>query len=54
MRDLQKQGFYFYVAGQLIPIIASFAFGAGGFTVLGMIIPLVFIILYVTQLKELK
>ena len=54
MRNLQKQGFYIYVAGQLIPIIYTFATIGVGFGVLGVIIPVVFIILYVTQLKELS
>lgn len=59
MRNLQKQGFYIYIAGQLIPVIAGFIFagslGAAGISVIGgLIIPIIFIVLYATQLKELK
>ena len=59
MRNLQKQGFYIYVAGQLIPVIGGFIFagslGAAGISmVAGLIFPIVFIVLYATQLKELK
>ena len=54
MRNLQKQGFFIYLAGQLIPIIYTFVTVGVGFGVVGVIIPLVFIILYATQLKELK
>lgn len=54
MRNLQKVGFYLYVAGQLVPIIFTFATAGVSFGVMGVIIPLVFIILYATQLKFLK
>ncbi len=54
MRNLQKQGFFIYVAGQVIPIVATFVISGVTFGVVGVIIPLVFIILYGTQLKELK
>ena len=54
MRNLQKVGFYLYVAGQLVPIIFTFATAGVTFGVMGVIIPLVFIILYATQLKFLK
>ena len=54
MRNLQKVGFYIYVAGQLIPIIFTFATAGVSFGVMGVIIPLVFVILYATQLKFLK
>ena len=54
MRNLLKIGFYLYVAGQLIPIIFTFITVAVSFSVVGIIIPLVFIILYATQLKFLK
>lgn len=53
MRNLQKQGFYFYVAGQLIPMIYTFATVGVGFGLMGTIIPLVFIVLYATQFKQL-
>ena len=54
MRNLQKVGFYIYIAGQLVPIIFTFATAGVSFGVIGVIIPLVFIILYATQLKFLK
>jgi hypothetical protein len=54
MRNLQKQGFFIYVAGQLIPIIYTFVTVGVGFGFIGVIIPIVFIALYATQLKELS
>ena len=54
MRKLQKVGFYIYVAGQLVPIIFTFATTGVSFGVMAVIIPLVFIVLYATQLKFLK
>jgi hypothetical protein len=54
MRNLQKQGFFIYVAGQLIPIIYTFVTVGVGFGFVGVIIPIVFIALYATQLKELS
>jgi hypothetical protein len=54
MRNLQKQGFFIYVAGQLIPIIYTFATVGVGFGLMGVVIPIVFIVLYATQLKELS
>jgi len=54
MRNLQKLGFYLYVAGQLVPIIFTFAIAGVTFGVVGVIIPLVFIVLYATQLKFLR
>ena len=53
MRNLQKQGFYIYVAGQIIPIIYTFVTVGVGFGFIGVIIPIIFIVLYATQLKEL-
>ncbi len=54
MRKLQKQGFFIYVAGQLMPIIYTFVTVGVGFGLIGVIIPIVFIVLYATQLKELS
>lgn len=54
MRNLQKVGFYIYVAGQLVPIIFTFATVGVGFGVVGVIIPIAFIVLYATQLKFLR
>ena len=58
MRQLKKDGFYIYVFGEVAPIIATAVII--GFSVqytspmsyaIGMVIPLVFIILYSQQLK---
>lgn len=58
MRKLKKQGYYLYVIGELLPIIGTVIFigtrGFGGFAILGVIIPVIFIILYATQLKHLR
>lgn len=59
MRQKKKAGFSLYVIGELLPLIASFIFIGGavfsGFSMaLGILFPLVFIILYATQLKHLR
>jgi hypothetical protein len=54
MRNLQKTGFFIYIAGQLIPIIFTFVTVGMSFGIVGVIIPLVFIALYATQFKFLK
>ncbi len=54
MRNLLKVGFYIYVAGQLVPMIFTFATAGVSFGVMAVIVPLVFIVLYATQLKYLK
>lgn len=58
MRKLKKQGFYTYVIGQVAPILGATIFmGAAmfkGWAMLGFGIPILFIILYATQLKHLK
>lgn len=58
MRKRMKQGFYTYVIGQVLPIIGTVIFvGTGmfkGFAMLGFGFPILFIILYATQLKHLK
>ena len=60
MRKLKKTGFYIYLIGEVLPIITSFIFiGAvaytGVFQVIGaLLFPVIFIILYATQLKYLK
>ncbi len=56
MRSLKLTGFPFYVIGELLPAIAAiFLLGFGsisGFLMIGAcLVPLVFIILYATQLK---
>ena len=58
MRKLKKDGFWIYVAGQVLPIIGSFALlGMAQFTgfssYLMFLIPIVFIVLYSMQRKYL-
>jgi hypothetical protein len=58
MRALKKQGFYLWLAGEVFPVICSVILvGMGmfnGFGMLALIIPVLFIILYGTQLKYLR
>lgn len=58
MRKLHKQGFYMWLLGELLPLVGTVIFvGMGafrGFGMLGIIIPLIFIILYARQLKYLR
>lgn len=58
MRKLEKQGFYFWLMGEIVPIIGTIIIiGLGffkGFAMIGLIFPLIFIILYATQLKNLQ
>jgi hypothetical protein len=59
MRGLKKQGFIIYCIGELLLPIATIVLlgGAsmmGALMITGLIIPIVFIILYATQLKFLK
>lgn len=58
MRKLKKQGYFIWLGGEIIPVIVNFAlvgFGFfGGFMMLGLIFPVLFIILYSLQLKHLK
>ncbi len=61
MWKLKKNGFFFYAIGELVPTIYSLIFigiGKGIFgiitSVFGFVIPLVFIILYATQLKHME
>ena len=59
MRKLKKTGFTIYIVGDIVPFISLFLFiGAStliGFTgIFSLIITLVFVILYATQLKYLK
>jgi len=57
MRKLKKEGFAFYAVGEVLPVIASFfLIGASvfaGIAMLGVLIPVVFIILYASQIKHL-
>lgn len=57
MRKLQKQGFFIYLVGEIIgPIAMMFILGksfGGMMLAFGLIIPIIFIILYATQQKYL-
>jgi len=58
MRSLKKEGFAFYAIGEILPLIGSFfLIGAGafsGFGLLGVVIPVVFVVLYASQIKHLS
>ena len=61
MWKLNKNGFFLYTIGELLPTIVQFVFvgmGTGLFAIItaafAIVIPMVFIILYATQLKEMK
>lgn len=58
MRKLNKQGFYMWLLGELLPVICTVIFmGMGafsGFGMIGIVIPIIFIILYAMQLKHLR
>jgi len=59
MRKLRKDGFWLYVAGELLPlIVGAIIFGMAQFTGWGSyvsyLVPVVFIALYAGQMKHLK
>jgi len=59
MRKLKKTGFTIYIIGDIVPFISLFIFiGASTLTgfagIFGLLITVVFVILYATQLKYLK
>lgn len=57
MRKLQKNGYYMWLIGELLPIVGSIIFigiGFAGAMSFMLIFPVLFIILYTTQLKHLK
>jgi hypothetical protein len=57
MRKLLKRGFYVYIIGELIgPIGAMVMVGMsfGFMAIIGILVPVVFLILYGTQLKYMK
>ncbi len=60
MRQFKKTGFYIYVLGEIVlPFVSGFIFvGLNSFSglalVFGLLIPVVMIILYATQLKYLR
>lgn len=56
MRKLKKDGFWLYIAGQIVPLIGNFVLlGTAQFTsawsYIGLAFPLLFIYLYFTQMK---
>lgn len=57
MRNRKKSGFLVYAVGEILgPIAMLFFIGGGmmvGFQMIGLIIPIVFLILYATQRKHL-
>jgi hypothetical protein len=59
MRRLKKLGFYVYVIGELLPIVTAYLFAGLGLlgafgAFFAIFIPIVFIIMYGTQLKYLS
>jgi hypothetical protein len=57
MRKLKRTGFFIYLVGEVAgPVAMLLMVGGGGgiMATIGFIIPVVFIILYATQLKHLK
>lgn len=61
MWGLKKTGFYTYIVGQVLPLVATFGLlgGAGlgmfaGFAILGAIIPIAFIVMYALNLKHMN
>jgi hypothetical protein len=58
MWQLKKTGFYIYLVGELAPIVASFAIMGvsvfSGIGILGLILPIVFSILYALNFKHLN
>jgi hypothetical protein len=58
MRKLKKDGYYIYVIGQIVPIVGTMVFlGSTYFSdwknIIGLVIPVVFIVLYTLQKKHL-
>ena len=57
MRKLKKQGFLLWVVGEFVPIAGGLIFIGGamfsGFSIIGIIFPIIFLILYLTQRKYL-
>jgi len=61
MWKLKKVGFYIYVVGQILPLVATFGLMGGvgmgmfaSFAILGAIFPIAFIVMYALNLKHLK
>lgn len=58
MRKLKKEGFFLWLTGELLPLASMLIFiGASSFSGLGLInlfFPMLFIVLYVVHVKELR
>jgi hypothetical protein len=62
MWSLKKTGFYTYVVGQVLPLVATFGLLGGmglggmfgGFAILGAIFPIAFIVMYALNLKHMN
>ncbi|HOA38936.1 MAG TPA: hypothetical protein PKJ36_11075 [Flavihumibacter sp.] len=60
MRKLNKSGFYLYTIGEIFPIVAAMIFVGGGMMtgmmgiLFSLLIPVVFVALYASQLKYMK
>lgn len=60
MWKLNKKGYFVYIAGQVLPIIGTFAFAIPGASmgamtyVMALIFPILFIVLYGLNLKHMK
>jgi len=57
MRKLNKKGFYVYLIGELvgpIGVMVMIGMSFGIMSIIGCVIPVVFLILYGTQLKHMK
>lgn len=61
MWKLKKVGFYIYVVGQILPLVATFGLMGGvgmglfaSFAILGAIFPIAFIVMYALNLKHLR
>lgn len=61
MWNLKKNGFYVYVVGQLLPLVATFGLLGGSgmglfasFAIIGAIFPIAFIVMYALNFKYLK
>ncbi len=52
MWKLQKQGFFLYVGANVVSVIMTIVYS--GFSVMGLVFPVLFIVLYGLNLKHLK
>ncbi|ULQ58209.1 hypothetical protein KJS94_08370 [Flavihumibacter rivuli] len=55
MRKRKKNGYYFWLIGELLPFVSGFLFlKPSSLLGFGLVFPFLFIILYTTQLKHLR